>query len=323
MAAVGDILPHCTGTGTSSDPYKYSTAEGLVEAIAVTDAYVEAAVENLIFDANDGVVPNPFVQTCYSLNGKGTTIRNLYRTSAGSIINFADGEKSYTMSNMNFYNMMVVNTSNAEIRFINWGNGDNKVRNVYNCNFSGIIRGSTINCNTGIILTSSNNYTRYDQGMYNCTFNFNIQGTMTNVYKPLFYSNDNNFYLHNCTLCISGNVGTADLRITGGWCLDNCTIINSSTNPLILSGNRNIYLESSTNANYNYIKLYIQNDGNSSLILGSYASKTLVNRSRLPANMTLSGTCISMQETDSTASDYIYNAQNLANAGFLVGTVIE
>lgn len=69
--------------------------------------------------------------------------------------------------------------------------------------------------------------------------------------------------------------------------------------------------------------MYIENDGNSTLVLGGYASKTLVNRSRLPANMTISGTCISMQEADPTASDYIYNAENLADAGFLVGTVIE
>ena len=321
--AVGETLPHCTGTGTSADPYKYSTAEGFNEAIAVVDAYVEAAEENLIFDVNDGIVSNPIVQTCYSLNGKGTTILNLYRTSSGSLINFATNNKSYSMSNMNFYNMMIVNNSSAGIRFINWGNGDDYVRHFYNCNFSGIIRGSSIYSDTGIIVTASNNYTRSDQGMHNCTFNFNIQGTLTNVSKPLFYAWDNNFYLNNCTVCISGNVGTANLRIAGGWCFNNCTIANSSTNPLICSGDRTIYLESNVAANYNYIKMYIENDGNSTLVLGGYASKTLVNRSRLPANMTISGTCISMQETDPTASDYIYNAENLADAGFLVGTVIE
>lgn len=109
--AVGDTLPHCTGTGTSADPYKYSTAEGFNEAIAVEDAYVEAATENLIFDVNDGVIPNTLVITCYNLNGKGTTIRNLYLTSSGNIISFANGNKNYVVSNMNFYNMLAVFTA--------------------------------------------------------------------------------------------------------------------------------------------------------------------------------------------------------------------
>lgn len=42
MAVVGDTLPHCTGTGTQADPYIFTTAEGFVEAIAVTDSYIEA-----------------------------------------------------------------------------------------------------------------------------------------------------------------------------------------------------------------------------------------------------------------------------------------
>lgn len=46
-------LIHCTGSGTSSDPYIYTTPEGFYEAIVSgNDKYVEAGVENLMVDCN-------------------------------------------------------------------------------------------------------------------------------------------------------------------------------------------------------------------------------------------------------------------------------
>ena len=67
--AVGDTLPHCSGTGTSADPYIYSTAQGFKEAIAVSNAYVKAATENLVFDVNDGVLSNIIRFYCINLDG--------------------------------------------------------------------------------------------------------------------------------------------------------------------------------------------------------------------------------------------------------------
>ena len=103
----------------------------------------------------------------------------------------------------------------------------------------------------------------------------------------------------------------------------NCTVMNKATNPIVIDGNRTITI-TQTSAEYNYFKPYITQSSGSTVTLnvGSNASKTLVNRSRID-NVSISGTCISMQEDDPTQSDYIYNAQNLADAGFLVGTVIE
>ena len=326
--AVGDTLPHCTGTGTSADPYKYSTAEGFNEAIAVEDAYVEAATENLIFDVNDGVIPNTLVITCYNLNGKGTTIRNLYLTSSGNIISFANGNKNYVVSNMNFYNMLAVFTaSNTQIRFIAWNNDDYQTRNLYNCNFTGVVRGSTINYRDGIIFNLGNSYTRTYQEIKNCTFNFNIQGTSTGINSgcALFYVNSSYLHFINCTFAISGTFNY-DLPIIDTADVDNCTFTNKSTNPIVMTGGNRVIGIYMRNANYNYVKFYVtcSNTVSMNFATNGKGAKTLVNRSRIDNMAVASGsTCISMQETDSTQSDYIYDATNLANAGFLVGTVVE
>lgn len=325
--AVGDTLPHCTGTGTSADPYKYSTAEGFKEAIAVVDAYVVAAVENLLFDVNEGIISSSISIACNSLNGKGTTIRNLYRTTEGALISTPDSGKNTYISNMNFYNMMIINNaSNAQIRVINAYNDDYRIKNFTNCNFTGIVRGSNISFYRGLITSSPNSYTGPDQGYYNCTFNFNIEGSeyssTATGYGGLFWANDNNYVLSNCTICISGKFNY-DFNLVVGYHMLNCTIMNKATNPIVIDGNRTIYI-TQTSAEYNYFKPYITQSSGSTVTLnvGSNSTKTLVNRSRID-NVSISGTCINMQEDDSTQSDYIYNAQNLADAGFLVGTVIE
>lgn len=326
--AVGDTLPHCSGTGTSADPYKYSTSEGFKEAIAVVDAYVVAAESNLSFDVNDGIIPSSLSIACNSLNGKGTTIRNLYRTTAGALISTPDSNKNTYISNMNFYNMMLINnTDGAEICVINAYNDDYRIKNFTNCNFTGIIRGSKINFYRGLITSNYNSYTGYDQGFYNCTFNFNIDGSPysnTPTNGALFYSFDNNYVMSNCTICISGEFNY-DFNFIWNYHMINCTVMNKATNPIIINGNHTIYI-TQTSAEYNYFKPYITQSSGSTVTLnvGSNASKTLVNRSRID-NVSISGTCISMQETNPTSpnNDYIYDAQNLADAGFLVGTVIE
>ena len=325
--AVGDTLPHCTGTGTSADPYKYSTAQGFKEAVAVADAYVEAAEENLSFDVNDGVLSNTLVITCYSLNGKGTTIRNLYLTSSGNIITFADFKKDYVVSNMNFYNMLAVfTTSGTQIRFIDWNNHDYNTRNLYNCNFTGVIRGSAIDYHGGIILSLRNGYTRNYQEVKDCTFNFNVQGTSTGIGSEcaLFYVNSSYVHFINCTFAISG-IFNYDLPIIDTADCNNCTFTNKETNPIVMSGGNRVIGIYMRNANFNCVKFYVTatNTVTMNFANSGYGAKTLVNRSRINNAAISSGSCINMQETDPTASDYIYNSQNLADKGFLVGTVVE
>ena len=328
MASVGENIPGCSGTGTSGDPYKYENATGFKNAIAVVDAYVVANEENMVFDVNDGIIPSSLSIACNSLNGKGTTIRNLYRTTAGALISTPSSNKNTYISNMNFYNMMLINNAaNTEIRIINTYNNDYRTKNFTNCNFTGIIRGSAINFYKGLIASNANSYTGNDQGFYNCTFNFNIDGSEYSSSASsygLFWSIDNNYVMSNCTICISGKFNY-DFYLVNNYHMINCTVMNKSTNPIVISGNHTIYITQNS-AEYNYFKPYItQSSGDTvTLNVGNNASKTLVNRSRID-NVSISGTCISMQEDDPTSpdNDYIYDAENLANAGFLIGTVIE
>ena len=317
MANVGDILPHCTGTGTSSDPYKYSTAEGFVEAIAVSSAYVEAAVENLSFDVNDGVIPSKITINNTSLNGKGTTIRNLYTIGSGTLVSISNQNVSATIRNLNFYNMLLINNDSSTTPFVSLSKNDSYYTRVYNCNFTGVIRGSNFGNNVQPVYIS-NSYSSVDSWFQDCTFNFDID-----VYGSLGYmfsgSRSNRHYLNNCTIKLSGTLHR-DLTLIGTLIVQNCTIENPATNPLKSDGTtRTVYLSPSSSANYNYIKLHLTS---TNLSTSGQDQKTLINRSLISGG-TLSTSGISMQETDPTASDYIYNAQNLADAGFLVGTVIE
>ena len=111
------------------------------------------------------LIPSSLSIACNSLNGKGTTIRNLYRTTEGALISTPDSNKNTYISNMNFYNMMLINnTVGAEIRVINAYNDDYRIKNFTNCNFTGIVRGSSISFYKGLIASNYNSYTGYDQG---------------------------------------------------------------------------------------------------------------------------------------------------------------
>ena len=77
--------------------------------------------------------------------------------------------------------------------------------------------------------------------------------------------------------------------------------------------------QDSSDSGYNYHKMYVDTSGNLSLT----DSSGLINSDRYTATGTKSLSGIVMQEHDDTASDYIYDATNLSNAGFIVGEVIE
>ena len=315
--AVGETLPHCSGTGTEADPYKYSTAEGFIEAIAVSAAYVEAAVENLSFDVNDGVVPNTISINNASFNGKGTTVRNLYTIGGGTLVSIANSKVHATIRNINFYNMLIINNNQSNTRFVYLSKDDGYFTRVYNCNFTGVIRGSSFD-SSAFPVYISNNYSSADSWFQDCTFNFNVDvgGNLNYLFAG---ARSNRHYLKNCTINLSGTLHT-NLMLASTIILENCTIESSLTNPLKSDGTtRTLSISPSDHADYNYVKLHLIS---TNLSTSGYDQKTLINRSLISGG-TLATSGISMQETEPSEPDYIYDAEKLANNGFLVGTVIE
>lgn len=337
--AVGDTLPHCTGTGTSADPYIFSTEEGFIEAIVVSGAYVEASENNLIFNANNGVFRRLNIY-CRNLEGKGLTVLNLLSDfENANLINLCSSGANCTVvvNDVNFYNMCILsNNSNDRNKNtflttnVNSGTGNNTRFN--RCNFTGILKGYL----TGLFRSKSYNQFSYDTLLFSdCTFNINLDVPKNNSISEgsmCVFGDDNcandNFTLSNCTVCISGitrqDSSGYSVSLLYNVKIQNVCIMNDPLNPLISSSNTNYgnyYLRLKSGSTYSYCKLYIQrpNYPSGTHLVVSGASMLLCNVSRTGS---ISGTCIQMQETDPTASDYIYDADNLANAGFLVGTVI-
>lgn len=326
MANVGDTLPHCTGTGTQADPYIYNSEEGFIEAIAVTDAYVEAGQPNLIFDANNRVVQyiNP---SCASIQGRNTTIRNLLANmTSGTLIYFSISSQSITINDMNFYNMCLITTaSDQRPKFISTGTASGNNVTFNRCNFTGIVRG--LAHGEGYFVTGGRGVTL---NFNDCTFNinFDVPYSANHVYLMRFTSSDN-AVLDNCTICVSGKTPTAQnysFYITADTFLYNCVFTNSPTNPLRGADQMGNYfiIHGREDSSYNYFKLNVVLTERSKITFATNLSKMLVNLSKitLGTDSYIDGG-IQMQETDPTASDYIYDSDNLANAGFMVGQVIE
>ena len=147
MANIGETLPHCTGTGTQADPYIYTTEEGFKEAIAVIKSYVEAGESNLSFDANNGVITQVTFRCSY-IDGKGTTIRNLFtQNSNTNLVYFQTDTNGYAIEvdNMNFYNMYISTTSvwqKARFIFDAGSNYQDHTKFFKNCNFTGVYKGT-------------------------------------------------------------------------------------------------------------------------------------------------------------------------------------
>lgn len=322
MANVGDTLPHCTGTGTQADPYIYNSEEGFIEAIAVTDAYVEAGQPNLIFDANNGVIQyiNP---SCASIQGKNTTIRNLLANmTSGTLIYFSISSQSITINDMNFYNMCLITTaSNQRPKFISTGTASGNNVTFNRCNFTGIVRG--LAHTEGYFVTGGRGVTLI---FNDCTFNinFDVSSISDSVYLMRFTSSDN-VVLDNCTICISGKVPVNySFYITADAFLYDCVFANSPTNPLRGSDTAGAFIiRGREGSSYNYFKLNVDLRDNIRIEFKNLP-KMLVNLSKITfgTNSYIEGG-IQMQETDPTASDYIYDSDNLSNAGFMVGQVVE
>lgn len=338
MATLGDTLTHCTGTGAINDPYIYTTEEGFIEAIDVLGAYVEAGSSNLIFDANNGIITQVTFK-CESIDGKGTTIRNLIANmeSKNLIVTDRTDSGNILIKNINFYNMVIIATASNQVgRFINDYNHDNAQdintgnKEFRNCNFTGLIKG--VAHTSGYIRTYLYNDYHYAKTTYtNCTFNINLDvgSTVAGNNHFIFTSNTKDKpVLDNCTICLSGlfvshKPSQHYLRIVDSYKLNNCVFTNSSNNPLngITSNGHRIDINASSGSGYNYFKMNIEAAIASDLNLTN-CENMLINRSKL-TNFTINGSCISMQEDDPSQPDYIYDAENLANAGFLVGSTIQ
>lgn len=339
MANVGDTLPHCTGTGTQADPYIYTTEEGFKEAIAVIKSYVEAGQSNLVFDANNGVITQVSLRCCY-LDGKGTTIRNLFtQNSSTSLVTTYTDSSGYAMDiyNINFYNMCIITTSiwhYARFFYDEGSNGQNHTKFFKNCNFTGVYNGPPKGSNQAIFSCGISSGSSYDSVAFkDCTFNFNFS-TYTSVdYLYIFRSGSTSYPIEfsNCTLCFSGKTSSTanyPVALLDNAVMDSCVVMNSSTNPLNMASGDNSYVKMTLvgsgrkyTTTYNYVKLYMNHGTYSGSRFEVNNSHVLVNKTRLGVD-TFSGG-IQMQETDPTADDYIYDAEKLAAKGFMVGQVIE
>lgn len=336
MAVVGDTLPHCTGTGTSADPYKYSTAQGFKEAIAVSNSYVEAAIENLIFDVNDGVLSNLIRFYCVSLDGKGTTIKNLYSDKANNVI-IGTCVHGHVYKNINFYNMLIIatGTTGAQANFFhteqpNGGSGGRFEK----CNFTGVYVGTNIDNATIRLFDCSRGGGIYAPTTFkDCTFNLSFKLTKVRNDDAYIFDANSSYdgaVLNNCTVCVSGTFNVSVYNGTLYMCrnitTNNCTFTNNSANPLTIGDARlGINFSPLSGSGANYVKMYINHtdpSSNSTFSCSSNAANFLINKSRITGYTTISGG-IQMQETDPSLDTYIYDATNLAAKGFLVGTVIQ
>lgn len=331
MAVVGDTLPHCSGTGTQADPYIFTTAQGFKEAIAVTDCYAEAGTQDLVFDANDGVIGSRLALYCKYLDGKNLTIKNLYVNASNDGL-IVMKVHNFDIRNTNFYNMLVMITtsggSQAKIIQHNQGSGGNGGY-FRKCNFTVHYTG-TGNSYFGPYIDDSAGsgiyaYTR----LVDCTFNINFNINKTSNSQMAIFSG-NKVYIDNCTICVSGTVeaqaNNGYLYIVNTCIVTNSTFANNQANPLILKESKvQPEVDFANGSSYNYFKMYVNNlyTGNlPTFYFGSYTSQTLVNISRLSNFDSINGSPIKMQETDPSLDTYIYNSTNLAAKGFPVGTTI-
>lgn len=343
MAVIGDTLSHCTGTGTEVDPYIFNTAEGFAEVISVEQCYAEAGQSNLSFDCNDGVITAPIIISCSYLDGKGLTILNaLINQTNAPIIKLGGGDYAREIKNLNVYNFCDIcySVTSGQINmsllsapdFEVYDRETPNVASFYNCNFAGIFIGITTNFGYPIVGKYVGNSDRriVQFSFSDCTFNFHFKDptNSSGIIRLFAGSNKCPVLLKNCSVSLSGNVPNQtiemcgdDLRYYSYAKFDTVTISNSPTNPLTCNIARFIMPQ----WGYNYYKLYLTTANASNDALTISDPLGLINRSRLHTNggepVGLAG--IVMQEDDPSASDYIYNQQNLTNAGFLTGQVIE
>jgi hypothetical protein len=150
----------------------------------------------------------------------------------------------------------------------------------------------------------------------NCTFNINLSTPLSSggnifIFGGSIYGKTK---LINCSVRLSGSGFDTIYMNTSNVSYDTVTFENNQSNPLQCYS----FNCAPVQLGYNYYKLYCTTSD--TIVITDALG--LINTSRLTATGGKTLTGIVMQETDPTTSDYIYNQQNLADAGFLVGQVI-
>lgn len=326
--AVGELLPHCDGTGTQADPYIFTTPEGFKEAIAVNNAYVEAGEPNLVFDSAKDNIPK-CVFNSRQFDGKNLTIRNMVSSATNDkLVELSDSNGSshiVDIRNTNFTNIMSVFPNVSSYWRWIFSNVYDYTAYIRNCNFSGIVRGAMPY--TSSIIHNDQNYQYLN--ISDCSFNINLDVTRRGERSTLFYLGSSWSEMSNTTVCLSGTLRD-NLSIFNWFVLKNCTLMNKPTNPLKIdhtSGSVTLEIDS-REAHQNYVKLYIEKVGNATPVLdlmnSSRSAKILVNKTRLGASSNVVNGGIVMYEDESEGADkYIYSATNLNAKGFTVGEDVE
>lgn len=343
MATIGDTLSHCTGTGIQTNPYKFTTVEGFLEAIAVAEAYVEAGINSLTFNCNNGDITLPINFVCRYFDGKGLTILNPVVQNTGnaillvhgySVINWSGGEPQ-VIKNLNVYNYIfqVAGTTTC-LMSDDWDSGDGYKRCRFeNCNFAGSIYGypedlSIYGLGTAFIGHNRDNHymnwVKYE--LINCTLNIHFSDTTNQDVFFWLHSGDTTgdfgqsyLYLEGSTISMSG---TSNLKIQFGNTAGKGTTIESPLDSIdckLQCQSFNGSLISRDDSGNNKHSMYVETTGD--LVLNDNIGLILTDRYVAGGTKTLTG--IVMQEHDSSASDYAYSESNLAAEGFPIGEVIH
>jgi len=341
--AVGDILPHCTGTGTQADPYKFTTVEGFLEAIAVAEAYVESGIISPTFNCNSGDITLPINFVCRYFDGKGLTIINPVVQNTGNAILLVHGYEAAEYSlpqpqilkNFNVYNYVFqVSGTTTCLITDDWDSSSGYKRcRLENCNFAGSIYGypkdiSRFGLGTAFIGHNRDNqyrdWVKYE--LINCTLNIHFNDTTNHDVFFWLHSGDTTgyreqsyLYLENSTISMSG---ASNLKIQFGNTVGKGTTVESPLDSIdckLQCQTFNGSFISKSDSGNNKHSMYVETTGD--LVLSDSIGLILTDRYVAGGTKTLTG--IVMQEHDSSASDYAYSESNLAAEGFPVGEVIH
>lgn len=305
--AVGDTLPHCTGTGTDTDPYKFSDWDGFLESTTIVNAYVEASIPNLRFDMNelDDALPTTY---CRSFDGKGLTIVNLYSDSDRPTHLFQVGCDNFnnpvTFRNLNLYNFVLNHSSTCLLYRTGSFSGSDIYWTFINCNFAGVIvtavgltRGSSSNSNPALFRGCSFRVHCNTPGVAAATDSVDCR------YKY-------------CTWLLSGTA--SDLYMRGIFY--NCKVMGS----IQTTKNSNIVNRSNTDGGWLFLDIDWTGLGLSNNNITEFTNNPiLINITKFANATNQPSTPRCLQTTDPTTSDYLYNVDVLNSLNFPIGTVIE
>lgn len=332
-----------TGSGTQADPYVFENVADFLNAINITEAYVEAKKSNMQFNCNTDEITLPIDFKCRSFDGKGLTILNpvVQNTNTAIVLVHGYERAAYSapepqvLKNLNIYNyvfqMAGATTCLLSDDFSN-NNGYKRCR-FENCNFAGSISGypndlRSSGIGTAFIGHNSDSYygnwLKYE--LVNCTLNIHFNdATNHDVYFWLSHGTRSGYYgqsylyLEGTTISMSGS---SNLKIQFGNTVGKGATIESpldSIDSKLQCQSFNESLISKGDSGNNEHRMFVETTGD--ITISDSIGLILSNRYDAGGAATFSG--IVMQETDPTAQNYAYNEQNLNTAGFPIGRVIH